>query len=125
MKTNILIMALVPLFLISSFAQPYLYYKVAFYDTSYGEQLEMIKRYDLSTNYSEEFPPNQLLSNYMVPIIDPTAAYLDVFTNKTGNTIYNCTDTTVNFEINNLSEAEIEEMLYSKQLNKLFIFSKD
>jgi hypothetical protein len=125
MKTIILIKLLIIASALSILAQPYLYYRSSYYDTSESKYLDYISRLNVVTNLSEDYPPDMTVANYVDYAVDPSGSYLAVFINNTGSYIYSCSDTSVYYELDDLFGAQFDEILYSQQRNKLFIFWED
>jgi hypothetical protein len=106
-------------------AQPYLYYRSSYYDTSESKYLDYISRLNVATDLSEDFPPDMIVANYVNYAVDPSGSYLAVYINNAGSYIYSCSDTSVYYEVDDLFGAQFDEILYSQQRNKLFIFWED
>ncbi len=105
------------------YSQPYIYFIVQYTDTSDGELLQKVQRFDLSTYSVEDFPRFQFVPVEEV-VWDASQSYLSLETQNFGTMIYDCNDTTVYFEVNDLFGVAINELLYSPQRNKLYIFSE-
>jgi len=106
------------------YSQPYIYFSVQYTDTSDGELLQKVQRFDLSTYSVEDFPDYQFVPVDAVTW-DASQSYLAIEIHNFGTMIYDCNDTTVYYEVNDLFGVAINELLYSPQRNKLYIFSED
>lgn len=126
MKTKILIflLALCLVYLIDIKAQPYIYYSIQLPDTGY-EHYSKVVRYNLTTGLVEDFLPQQNIGEYVWETWDPSQSYLAINVFNWTHTIYNCSDTTKYFEFEEFFNVSIDEMLYSQERSKLYIFSND
>ena len=106
---------------IDNIAQPYIYYNSSYSDTVF-EDARQIHRYDLSSNFDETFLQP---AEYYDPIVDPFQSYLFVNIRHNLSFLYDCSDTSVHYELNNFWGVQVNEMLYSSERNKLYIFSDD
>ncbi|MFO7526380.1 MAG: hypothetical protein R6W68_13095 [Ignavibacteriaceae bacterium] len=103
-------------------SQPYIYFNTQLQDTTY-EQLQKIFRFNIVTNSIEDFLPQQPIGKYAFPVWEPTQTYLNIEVHKWSYFLYNCLDTSINFDLHDLWGLHFDEMLYSPQINKLYIFS--
>lgn len=120
-RTLKLLLALCLISLSDIIAQPYIYYNSSYSDTVFGD-IRQISRYDISTNFDEAFLQPE---EYFDPIIDPLRSYLYVDIRNWLSFLYDCSDTSTHYELNNFLGVQVNEMLYSPQRNKLYIFSDD
>jgi len=104
-------------------AQPYIYYRIQLSDTIYGE-FEKLVRYDLAANSVEDFLPEQA-GKYVSAVWDPSQSYITIDIHNWTHTLFNCSNTAINFDLNEIIGRDIDEMLYSSQRNKLYLFSDD
>jgi hypothetical protein len=105
-------------------AQPYAYFLKRYLDTTDGKILQKVQRINLLTNFIEDFPSFQLVPVEGVTW-DGSESYLTIEVSKMGTWVYSCEDTSEYYEINDLFNSAIDELLYSKQRNKLYIFSEN
>lgn len=124
MKTEAikLLIVICLIFIVDTKAQPYIYYSIQLVDTGY-ENYSKVVRYNLALNSVEDFLPQQNMGEYVWETWDPSQSYLAINVFQWTHTIYNCSDTTRYFEFEEFFSVDINEMLYSKQKNKLYIFS--
>lgn len=104
-------------------AQPYIYYSAKEEHPSWGT-LEKIVRYNLKTNCTEDFFPDQVLGASASCLWDQTQSFLMISLLRDGFTIYNCYNTKVYYDLGYWG-SQINQMLFSKKWNKLFLFSDD
>ncbi len=124
MKKRILYILLSLTMSVTMNAQPYIYYSIQLADTTYG-QYEKIFRYNLATSTEEDFLPQQNLGLYAWPVWDPSQSYLIINVYNWANTLYDCSDTSDHYELEEFFNKRINALLYSQQRNKLYIFSED
>ena len=123
-KTLKLILALFLISTVNFKAQPYIYYSVQLPDTGF-EHYSKVIRYDLASNSVEDFLPQQNIGEYVWETWDPSQLFLAINVFKWTHTIYNCSDTTNYFELEEFFNVSFDEILYSLQRNKLYLFSND
>jgi hypothetical protein len=123
-KTLKLLFVLCIISLIEIKAQPYIYYSIQLPDTGY-ERYSKVVRYNLESNSVEDFLPQQNMGEYVWETWDPSQSYLAINVFNWTHTIYDCSDTSRYFEFEDFFSVAIDEMLYSLQRNKLYIFSDD
>ena len=104
-------------------AQPYIYYAAKEEHPSWGT-LEKIVRYNLKTNCTEDFFPDQVLGKSASCVWDDTQSFLMIGLLRDGFTLYNCSNTKVYYDLGYWG-SQINQMLYSKKWNELFLFSDD
>ena len=123
-KTLKLLLVICLIFIVDTKAQPYIYYSIQLPDTGY-ENYSKVVRYNIASNSVEDFLPQQNMGEYIWGTWDPSQSYLAVNVFKWTHTIYDCSDTTKYFELEEFFSVAIDEILYSKQRSKLYIFSDD
>ena len=104
-------------------AQPYIYYAVKEEHPSWGT-LEKIVRYNLKTNCTEDFFPDQVLGKSASCVWDQTQSFLVISLLRDGFKLYNCSNPAVYYDLGYWG-SQINQMLFSKKWNKLFLFSDD
>lgn len=114
---------LILIFEVSINAQPYIYYSAKEEHPSWGT-LEKIVRYNLKTNCTEDFFPDQVLGKSASCIWDHTQSFLMVSLLRDGYTLYNCSNAKVCYNLGYWG-SQINQMLFSKKWSTLFLFSDD
>jgi len=104
-------------------AQPYIYYSIQLSDTINGE-FEKLVRYNLAANSVEDFLPEQA-GKYVSNVWDPSQSYIAIDVHNYGHFLFDCSNTAINFDLNEIFGRDIDEMLYSSHRNKLYLFSDD
>lgn len=103
-------------------AQPYIFYSKT--DTTY-EHLQKILRFNLANYSVEDFFPNQHSAEYVWSYWEPKQTYLVIGVHNWGYTLYNCLNTAINFDLDEVWGKLINEILFSAQYNKLYVFSNE
>ncbi|MFN3873634.1 MAG: hypothetical protein ACK4R9_11610 [Ignavibacterium sp.] len=103
-------------------AQPYVYFPFQQADTINGViyPYQILKRFNLSDQSIDIFPPQQFADEYIGGIWDPSESYLIISLSTGDYILYNCSDTS---DYQALYENRlIEEFLYSSERENLYIF---
>jgi hypothetical protein len=103
-------------------SQPYIYFSKDVSDSNIGH-LEKIVRWNLSLNSVEDFLPQQTIGKYATPTSDVSQSFVIIEVYKLGYILYDCSNTSLKFDLNEIRGEPLNEILYSSQRNKLYIFS--
>ncbi len=120
-KSKIVYIGLLISFIICNItkAQPYIYFSKS------NDFTEKILRYNLSTNLVEDFLPYQDLGKYASALWDASQSYLAIDVEKQSYTLFKTSNTSVKFDLNELVDGRIVEMLFLSQTNSVYAFSDD
>lgn len=121
MKSKIFYIGLLISFLVCNItkAQPYIYFSKS------NGSTEKILRYNLNINLVEDFLPYQDLGKYASALWDASQSYLAIDVEKQSYNLIKTSDTSVKFDLNNLVDGRIVEMLFLSQTNSIYAFSDD
>jgi hypothetical protein len=121
MKSKIFYIGLLISFLVCNItkAQPYIYFSKS------NEFTEKILRYNLASNLVEDFFPNQDLGKYASAVWDPSQSYILIDVEKQSYKLYKTINPSVNFDLNEIINDRIVEMLFLPQTNRVYAFSVD
>jgi len=103
-------------------SQPYIYFSKDVSDSNIGH-LEKIVRLNFSLNSVEDIFPQQIIGKYASSLWDPSESFLIIEVYKLGYTLYDCSNTYKTYDLNEIRGEPLDEILYSSQRNKLYIFS--
>ncbi|WP_290663777.1 hypothetical protein [Ignavibacterium sp.] len=106
-------------------AQPYIYFPFQQTDTINGViyPYQILKRFNLSDQSIDIFPPQQFADEFVGNINEPTQSYMFISFKDMSYILYNLNDTSDFFYFN--FEGLIEEFLYSYSNNNIYVFTDD